>query len=53
MSPWPSWPIHSVFANIAPFRTDGAPDVWADHAQDATVGRLVGTAVNALLNRPD
>ena len=45
-------PAGTLVADIAPFRTDDGPDVWADHAQDAEAGRLVGTAVNNLLSRP-
>jgi hypothetical protein len=41
----------TAFAGDAATRSDGAPTVWADHAQDAEVGHLVGTAVNTLLGR--
>jgi hypothetical protein len=41
----------TVFAATAPFRTDGAASAWADHARDAEAGRLVGTAVDALIPR--
>jgi hypothetical protein len=41
----------TVFAATAPFRTDGAASAWADHIRDAEVGRLVGTAVDALLRQ--
>jgi hypothetical protein len=44
-------PAGTLFAGDAPFRTDGGATVWADHAQDAQVGRLVGTAVNNMLGR--
>jgi hypothetical protein len=40
-------PVGTLFADIAPFRTDDGPDVWADHAQDAEAGPLVGTAVSS------
>jgi hypothetical protein len=40
-----------LFAGTAPFRTDGAPGVWADHARDAEAARLVGTAVNTFLQQ--
>lgn len=43
-------PEGTLFAGVRPFRTDGRASVWADHAQDTEVGRLVGTAVNDLLH---
>lgn len=46
------WTAGTVFAGDALFRTDGAATAWADHAQDAEAGRLVGTAVSNLLGRP-
>lgn len=46
-----AWPTGTLFADVAPFRTDGAAGAWADHAQATKAGRLVGTAVNNQLNR--
>jgi hypothetical protein len=45
------WPDGALFADTAPFRTDGADGVWVDHSQSTAVGRLVGSAVMDLLGR--